>query len=145
MSSIKAIAIKQRPREAMQSLDRAEISIENGIRGDFRGTQRGRQVTLLSESQWRRACEAVETELPWTARRANLLVDGVEFDKSFVGRIVRIGDVELEVTEETRPCTLMDAQHRGLTAALAPEWRGGVCCKVIRGGSIAVGDRVEID
>ena len=71
MSSIRAIAIKQRPREAMHSLDRAEISIENGISGDFRGAQPGRQITLLSESAWRIACAEIDAELPWTTRRAN--------------------------------------------------------------------------
>ena len=77
-------------------------------------------------------------------RRANLLIDGVEFDASFVGKRVRIGEAELEITEETDPCSRMDAQHAGLTAALEPEWRGGVCCKVLKGGDIQIGDRVEI-
>ena len=143
MSSIKAIAIKHRPREAMQTLDGARVEVATGIAGDFRGSQPDRQVTILSESAWRKACEAVDADLPWTVRRANLLVDGVEFDPSWVGRRVRIGDVELEITGETDPCSRMDAQHRGLTAALEPEWRGGVCCRVIEPGEIAIGDRVE--
>lgn len=143
MSSIKAIAVKHRPREAMQTLDSARVEVASGIAGDFRGSQRDRQVTILSEASWRKACEAIDADLPWTVRRANLLVDGVEFDASWVGRRVRIGDVELEITEETDPCSRMDAQHRGLTAALAPEWRGGVCCKVVSAGEIAIGDRVE--
>ena len=145
MSSIKAIAIKNRPRVAMQVIDSAEVTVANGILGDFRGTQQGRQITLLSESAWHKACAEVGTELPWTTRRANLLVDNVEFDASYVGKTVRIGDVELRVTEETDPCSRMDAQHQGLTAALAPEWRGGICCDVIKAGSIKVGDQVEFD
>ena len=145
MSSIKAIAIKNRPRVAMQVIDSAQVTVANGILGDFRGTQQGRQVTLLSESAWHKACTEVGTELPWTTRRANLLVDDVEFDASYVGKTVRIGDVELRVTEETDPCSRMDAQHQGLTAALTPEWRGGICCDVIKAGNIKVGDQVEFD
>jgi len=143
MSSIKAIAIKNRPREDMQLIDSAQVSVANGILGDFRGTQLGRQLTILSESAWQKACTEVDADLPWTIRRANLLVDDVEFDAGFVGKTVRIGAVELVVTEETNPCSLMDAQHQGLTAALTPEWRGGICCNVIKSGDIKIGDRVE--
>lgn len=145
MSSIKAIAIKNRPRVAMQSIDSAHISVACGILGDFRGSQLGRQVTILSESAWLKACAEVESELPWTTRRANLLVDGVEFDQSYVGKTVRIGEAELIVTEETNPCSMMDAQHAGLTAALTPEWRGGICCNVVKPGDIKIGDRVDFD
>jgi MOSC domain-containing protein YiiM len=143
MSSVKAIAIKHRPREAMQTLDGARIETASGILGDFRGSQRDRQVTILSETSWHKACEDAGAELPWTVRRANLLVDGVEFDESWIGRRVHIGDVELEITGETAPCSRMDAQHQGLTAALVPEWRGGVCCRVVKAGEIAIGDKVE--
>ncbi len=143
MSSIKAIAIKNRPRVAMQSIDSAQVTVANGILGDFRGAQLGRQITIMSESAWQKACTEVDADLPWTVRRANLLVDGVEFDASYVGKTVRVGDVELVVTEETDPCSRMDAQHQGLTAALTPEWRGGICCNVVKPGEIRIGDRIE--
>jgi MOSC domain-containing protein YiiM len=129
----------------MQVIDSAQITVANGILGDFRGTQQGRQITILSESAWRKACAEVDSDLPWTTRRANLLVDEVEFDASYVGKTVRIGDVELMVTRQTDPCSLMDAQHQGLTAALTPDWRGGICCNVIKPGEIKVGDQIGFD
>jgi len=144
MSTIRAIAIKNRPRVDMQSIDSARIDVASGILGDFRGSQRDRQITILSESAWHKACVELGADLPWTLRRANLLIDGIEFDASFVGRRVHIGEVELEITEETDPCSRMDAQHAGLTAALEPEWRGGVCCRVLKAGDIRIGDPVEI-
>ena len=143
MSQVKAIAIKNRSRVPMQLIDSAKISLASGILGDFRGAQLNRQVTILSESSWRQACDSLNVELPWTLRRANLLVDDIEFDASFIGRIVTIGPAQLEITQETVPCSNMDFQHPGLTAALAPDWRGGICCKVIRAGEIEIGDSVE--
>jgi MOSC domain-containing protein YiiM len=145
MSSIKAIAIKNRSRVAMQSIDSAQISVNSGILGDFRGAQKDRQITILSEDSWLKACREIDVELPWTTRRANLLVDGVEFDESYVGRKLRIGEVELVVTRETNPCSLMDAQQAGLTAALTPDWRGGICCNVVKPGTVKLADRVEFD
>jgi len=143
MNTLKAIAIKKRSRESMQCLDSAEISVDSGILGDFRGAQKGRQVTILSEPAWQKACAEIDVELPWTTRRANLLVDGVEFDESYTGRRVRIGEVEMVVTRETNPCSLMDSQQAGLTGALTPDWRGGICCDVVKPGSVKPGDRVE--
>lgn len=145
MSSIKAIAIKNRSGVPMQSIDSAKITVANGILGDFRGAQRDRQITLLSESTWQEVCGELDANIPWTTRRANLLIDEVVFDASFVGKTLRIGDVELVVTQETPPCANMDAQHQGLTAALIPDWRGGICCNVIKPGEIQIGDRVEFD
>ena len=129
----------------MQQLDSAEISIEKGIAGDLRGSEPDRQVTILSETAWLKACNSIDANLPWTIRRANLLVDGIDFSAADVGKTVRIGEIILKVTRETNPCSLMDQQHQGLKAALIPEWRGGICCNVIKAGSIHIGDQVEID
>ncbi len=144
MSQLKSIAIKSIAKADMQTLESAEITVARGISGDFRGSQSDRQVTILGESAWQKACESINADLVWTIRRANLLIDGVEFSAADVGKTVRIGDVELKITRETNPCALMDKQHQGLTAALTPEWRGGVCCNVITAGTIRVGDKVEI-
>ena len=145
MNTLKSIAIKTTSKAAMQQLDSAEISIEKGIAGDLRGSEPDRQVTILSETAWLKACNSIDANLPWTIRRANLLVDGIDFSAADVGKTVRIGEVILKVTRETNPCSLMDQQHQGLKAALIPEWRGGVCCNVIKAGSIHIGDQVEID
>ena len=129
----------------MQLINRAQVTVANGILGDFRGSQSGRQLTILSESAWQNACTEIDADLAWTIRRANLLVEGIEFDASCVGRTLRIGEVELLVTEETNPCSRMDEQHPGLTAALKPRWRGGICCDVIKPGDIGIGDQVVFD
>ena len=144
MSQLKSIAIKSIAKADMQTQESAEITLAKGITGDFRGSQADRQVTILSESAWLKACDSINVVLAWTIRRANLLVDGVEFSAADVGKTVRIGDVELKITRETNPCALMDKQCQGLTAALTPEWRGGVCCNVITAGTIRIGNPVKI-
>jgi len=120
------------------------VSKVAGIDGDFRGKPGKRQVTVMSIEQWKLACDEVATTLPWTVRRANLLVDGVSFDATMVGQQIKIGQCILYVTGETDPCPKMDAQHQGLTQALVPDWRGGVCCRVIADGRIKVGDKMMI-
>lgn len=138
------IAYRPKSRAPMQTKSQSMLSRVAGVDEDARGKPGKRQVTVLSTIQWQTACEELNTRLPWTVRRANLLVDGVEFDASYVGKQIKIGELRMVISRETDPCPKMDAQHQGLTLALAPNWRGGVCCQVIADGRIRVGDQVEI-
>ena len=76
-------------------------------------------------------------------RRANLLVEGVELPRA-KGGAHRVGPVRLEVTGQTYPCIRMEEARAGLLKALARDWRGGVTCRVLSGGPIALGDAVEV-
>lgn len=121
-----------------------EVTPERGIEGDCRGRPGKRQVTVLSLEAWQVACAEVNADLHWTTRRANLLVEGLTFGPESVGKVIHIGELQLLITRETDPCRRMDQAHPGLKRALLPEWRGGVCCRVVNGGRIAVGSHVEI-
>lgn len=126
----------------LEELTSTSISLERGVSGDARGAKQGRQVTVLFREGWDEACAELGVALPWITRRANLLLANFERPRE-AGGLLRVGDVELQITMETRPCHLMDRAHDGLRAALRPDWRGGVCCVVRRGGEIGLGDRAE--
>ncbi|TNE41058.1 MAG: MOSC domain-containing protein [Alphaproteobacteria bacterium] len=143
MPKIAGIARASKPRQPMEEITSITISVEKGLEGDRRGAMPGAQVTLISEEAWARACAEVGKDLPWTTRRANLLVSGQDFNES-KGMEVRIGDVHLRVTQETDPCSMMEAAQEGLKAALTPDWRGGARCEVLSGGTISVGDEVLV-
>ena len=138
------IAFRPKSRDPMQTIVETMISKVAGVEDDFRGKPGKRQVTVLSVEQWQLACNEVGTTLPWTVRRANSLVDGISFDSAMVGQQIKIGQLILLITRETDPCPRMDAQHQGLTLALTPEWRGGVCCRVLADGRVKIGDEVNI-
>jgi MOSC domain-containing protein YiiM len=129
----------------MQPLDRAKVTLGTGVAGDFRGKPGNRQVTVLAAGAWLEACALAGAELPWLARRANLLVDGVDL-RHATGAVLRLGDeVELLVTGELDPCQRMDAAAPGLRGALAGDWRGGVTCRVRQAGVVAVGATVRLE
>jgi len=103
---------------------------------------RRRQVTILAEEDWNAACADIgRDDIHWTERRANLFVRGITLPRT-KGRQLSIGDVVFEITGETDPCNRMDAVAMGLQEALKPDWRGGVTCRVIEGGTLAIGDSV---
>jgi MOSC domain-containing protein YiiM len=137
------IARVHEKRAAPEQIAEAQVSVAGGIEGDVRGTSSGRQVTVLFRDGWDDACRELGTILPWVTRRANLYVEGIERPRR-VGDLLQIGDIVLAVREETAPCNLMELAHRGLRAALKPDWRGGVCCDVVSGGTIRVGDSVAL-
>src|SRR3989344_744676 len=112
MAQIVGIAFKEAKRALMREVSSIEITVEDGLKGDFRGKggiTRSRQVTVLSIQQWEQACRELGVSLPWHTRRANLCVDGLTFGPEDVGKILCIGTtVELEITGETEPCKRMD-------------------------------------
>ena len=143
MGQLLALARAPVKRGALIPIAEAVIDVQEGVAGDARGTRVGRQVTVVFREGWEAACRDLGVELPWTTRRANLLVEGVEVPRE--GKRLVVGTAVLEVTQETQPCRVMEAAHRGLRAALTPDWRGGVCCRVLKGGTIRVGDRVHVE
>lgn len=129
----------------MQEIAEGLISLEAGLAGDSKGAKfPKRQITVLGREAWAAAtAEAGDPTLPWTARRANLLVEGVELPKG-KGGVLRLGPVRLEVTGQTYPCVRMEEARTGLLRALAKDWRGGVTCRVLAGGCVRLGDPVEV-
>lgn len=146
------IGIARRPmrRAPMEEIAEGAISVDGGLHGDHKGPKFSlRRITVLSREAWEAALAALAdlagpVPLPWTARRANLLVEGVRLPRAR-GGLVRIGPVLLEVTYPTQPCARMDEVHPGLLKALHPDWRGGITCAVREGGLVRIGDPVVVE
>lgn len=143
MGRLTGIARRNAKRAPMETLDTANVTRLSGVQDDFRGKPGKRQVTVISERAWRAACDELGQELPWTTRRANLLVDDMDLPTR-AGDVLHIGSVRLVINGETDPCSRMDEYSDGLKAALTPEWRGGVLCTVLEEGTIEIGDTVTL-
>lgn len=141
MGTVEAIYLRPAARLPVRSVVEANVVAGRGIEGDHAGGGR-RQITILSREAWEDACRAFGREVDPAVRRANVLVSGIDLGAT-IGSALRLGDVVVDVTGETRPCELMDDDGRvGLCAALRPERRGGVCGSVREGGVLRVGDVV---
>jgi MOSC domain-containing protein YiiM len=127
-------------------MDPAQTAVLVAGRGLAGGVAQGglRQVTILSRETWDRLTRDLPGPPDPSARRANLLVSGVELADSRT-RILTIGAVRLRIVGETRPCEQMDEACQGLRARLAEPWGGGVFGQVLDDGQIAVGDSVTLE
>jgi len=141
MGKLLNIAIRDATRAPMQEYKEATVTFKDGIIGDFRGRVKNRQVTIITRESWEDACAELSTDLPWTTRRANLLIENIDLQDT-KGHRLTIGDLQLQITGELAPCHRMEESCSGLESALKPLWRGGVTCKVLKEGDIKVGDEV---
>jgi len=142
------IARKPRSRGQVELLDHAAVGVDTGIAGDHRGAIRPgksgrRQVTIMAAEDWVAVTAELGKTIGWEQRRVNLLSEGIDLPRE-PGSRLRIGGVVLEITGECDPCSRMEEIATGLKGALIPGWRGGRISKVIEGGTIALGDEIEI-
>jgi MOSC domain-containing protein YiiM len=98
-------------------------------------------LTLIASE----AIEAANDEFNYTIdhlqTRRNLLTEGVPLNH-LVGRIFRVGQVQLKGLELCEPCGYLESRtFRGIKAAL--KHRGGLRCCILEGGEIRVGDVIE--
>ena len=127
----------------MTAVDEAKVLADQGFDGGVREAST-RQVTVLAAEAWADAEATVGMSVDPALRRANLLVAGVDLTGT-TGRVLRVGDLRLEITGETKPCHQMDTAMDGLRAALEPEWRGGAHGVVLGDANVRVGDPVGWD
>lgn len=137
---IENLWVKTGRRGPMRRVPEARLIEEVGIEGnaDHGGP---RQVTIVDADAWERATAELGVPVDPSARRANVLVRGIELAES-TDRVLRLGSCRIRIRGETRPCGRMDEAADGLREMLEPEWRAGVYGVVVEGGSIVVGDPV---
>jgi MOSC domain-containing protein YiiM len=141
MGEIVAIWIKRFKRGPMDAAEEAQLVAGRGIVGN--ANQGGkRQITLIDESRWREAQEEVGVDVPPSARRANVMLRGIDLERTHQ-RLLRLGNAVIRIYGETRPCERMEEAQPGLRAALGTRWRGGAFGEIIEGGTIRVGDDAE--
>jgi len=137
------LAIRPASRAPMQCVAASDASVGGSLAGDH-GSNRHRGITLLASGAWQDACDDLGAELPWHARRANVLLE-IDSLSALIGRRLRLGELLLHIHRETTPCGRMDEVLPGLCRALCDDCRGGVCGEILRGGTLRVGDIVTLE
>jgi MOSC domain-containing protein YiiM len=139
VGEIVAIWIKPAHRLPMKRVDAAELVAGRGIAGN--ANQGGwRQVTIIDEDAWRQATEELGMDVDPSARRANVMIRGLDLENSR-GRKLILGGCIINIRGENPPCRLMKEMQK----PLRPHWRAGVFGQILEGGTIRVGDRIDFE
>ena len=124
-------------------VDEAMANVGGGLGGDrYVGGSGKRGVTLI-QAEHLPAIAALSghaTVAPATLRR-NLLVSGIPL-VALKGRRFRIGEAVFEGTGPCDPCSKME-DSLGPGGYNALRGMGGLCARVLEGGTLRRGDRVE--
>jgi MOSC domain-containing protein YiiM len=126
-------------REPMK-LVRSATAIEGqGLQGDKHGGGAPDRQVLLADKE---ALDAVGVQ-PGTIKE-NLTVEGLNVMDLAPGSRLHLGaSAVLEITKVCEPCFRMDEIRDGLRQEL--EGRRGMVSRVVRGGSIHVGDPITVE
>jgi len=135
---IEAIWLKRGKRAPMDAVECAEMIAGKGLVGNANQGGR-RQVTILDAAVWERIMKELGTTINPSARRANVMVRGLDLANTRK-RILLLGECRLRIFTETKPCERMDEVFPGLKAALYQNWAGGASAQVINGGIVQVGE-----
>ena len=139
----KVIAVCTSERKGIQKHDvhTAHFSVDWGIDGDAHAGRWHRQVSLLSADKIEAFNQRGANVVPG-AFGENLVVDGFDFRALPVGTLLRCGNVLLEMTQIGKECHSHCEIYKKMGECIMP--REGGFTRVIRGGTISVGDDLTI-
>jgi MOSC domain-containing protein YiiM len=121
----------------MKEVGEAELAEDKGLRGCIHGRPGSKRQILLMDA------ETLERfDIPPGAVKENITTEGIDFQKLTQGQQLRVGEGLLEITGPCHPCERMDEIRMGLQQELRGQ--RGWLCKVVEGGKIERGDRIEL-
>lgn len=137
------IGLRPARGKPMREVGAVEATRAAGLSGDrYAGGSGKRGVTLVqAEHLPAIAALAGKASVAPALLRRNLVVSGIAL-AALEGQRFRIGEVLLEATGSCDPCSRMEAAL-GPGGYNAMRGMGGLCARVLEGGRMCLGDRVE--
>lgn len=124
-------------RAAMEELESVEVIENAGFAGCAHARPNGRRQVLMVDEDTLNAFQLQPGII-----RENITTSGIDVNALRVGQILKVGEVELEVSLACEPCEQLELVRPGLMAAM--EGRRGTLCRVKRGGTLHRGDEITV-
>ena len=140
---IEAVCISEKKGTVKKDIGRCRIIEDYGLENDAHGGSE-RQVSLLSYESVEafRQKTGGSVDLPPGVFGENLLISGIDPVKLPVGTVLKVGDCILEITQIGKKCHTGCEISRIAGECIMP--RNGVFARVISGGVVSTGDRIEV-
>lgn len=137
------IGLRPARDKAMREVEAVDATAGAGLAGDrYSGGSGKRGITLIqAEHLPAIAALAGHAAVAPALLRRNLVVSGIAL-VALKGNRFRIGEVLLEGTDSCDPCSRMETAL-GTGGYNAMRGMGGLCARILEGGRLRLGDRVE--
>ena len=137
MGSVEAIAVSTENERLPEPVSEVDVT-EEGVRGDRYFGERN--LTLIEAEAIESFVAETGIELTHAESRRQVLTRGVRLN-DLVGKPFSVGEVECVGEEWCEPCSHLEGLTRpGVLRGMVH--RAGLRADIVRGGRIAVGDRV---
>ncbi|MGL4799439.1 MAG: MOSC domain-containing protein [Cellulosilyticaceae bacterium] len=141
MGKVMAVCTSIKKGTQKQGVESIHIVADHGIEGDAHAGKWHRQISLLSYEQIE-AFRARGAEVDFGAFGENFVVEGFDFKTLPVGTQFSCGDVVLELTQVGKECHHRCQIFHKMGDCIMP--REGVFCRVLKGGTVCVGDEMHL-
>lgn len=139
---IVSIALSRKKGTRKKVVERARLIPEHGLEGDAHAGPWHRQVSFLAAESIDKARET-GLDVAFGDFAENIATTGVDWTGLPIGARVRLGDVvEVEISQIGKECHNKCAIYYKAGDCIMP--REGVFARVIEGGEIRRGDKIEI-
>jgi MOSC domain-containing protein YiiM len=138
MAAVQQLFVCPVPGQPVRAVAEATAVVDWGLEGCSHARRASKRQVLLMDAE-----TLTEMSLLPGQVKENVLTTGLNVRALVRGQRLRIGEALLEVTIPCTPCNMFEAIRPGLEA----EMRGkrGMLCRVIEGGLMRPGDRIEIE
>lgn len=141
--SVEWIGVRPARKMPLELVDRIDAVRDQGLAGDHYASPGGsRQVTLIQAEHLVAVASMLGLEsIDPASLRRNIVVSGINL-QALKDRQFTVGDALLGFTGLCHPCSRMETAL-GPGGYNALRGHGGITARVLRGGTIAIGDSVS--
>ena len=121
----------------MRQVASAEALAGLGLQGDLHALRESIRQILLIEQE-----TLDQLNLPPGIVKENVTTQGISLISLAFGQTVQIGKALLEITRPCTPCSRLEEIRLGLSESI--RGRRGMLARVVQGGTIRVGDTIQL-
>ncbi len=136
-----AVCISENKGERKKPVDFVDLKENHGIVGDAHSGEWHRQVSLLALESIRKMQEK-GLDVSSGDFAENLTTEGIDLPSLPIGTRLAIGETLTEVTQIGKECHTRCAIYHQAGDCVMP--REGIFVKVIKGGRVKKGDKIEV-
>jgi MOSC domain-containing protein YiiM len=136
MATVRHLFRAAKHRLPMEELPEARLVIDSGIEGCAHSRPGGKRQVLLVDRETLQAMDLAPGII-----RENITTEGLAVNSLEMGQRLRVGEALLEVSMVCTPCDQLEKLRPGLRREI--RGRRGMLCRVLEGGMVRAGDRIE--